>query len=129
MADLEKLPDHHCFQNSTDATRCNDVGIRHQDELVQSGKEGLVFIHLSDEGVRLLLERQVHPDTYTLRFLAFLRSSSFIGSLHQAWAVSRHDIAAHVAERRAHGSALLVDFMARLRTGGPEDSHPIALAP
>ena len=83
MTRLQELPDHHRFEQGSQAARGNDVGVGDEHEVVKSSEEGRVLEGLLDERVHVLLERQVHPDADALRPLARLRGPRpFIGRLH-----------------------------------------------
>ena len=83
MTHLQELPK---------STRGNDVRVGHEHEVVQPSEEGRVLESLLDEGVHLLLKRQVDPDADALHPLACLcRPRPFVGGLHQTRSTARDD--------------------------------------
>ena len=94
MTYLQKLPDHHRFEQGSKATGGNDVRVGHKHEVVQPGEERRVLEGLLDERVHVLFERQVHPDADALRPLVCLRRPRpFVGGLHQTRAAPGNDVA------------------------------------
>src|SRR4029079_5138202 len=116
LAYLEQLPDHHRLQHRSYTSWCNDVCIRREYEVVQPGEEGPVLKDIFNERIRLLLKRQVNPDTNISRPLGRLRA--LIGGLHQTGAAASDNVAVHGAKRRTHLLDFLVDYVTWLCAGG-----------
>src|SRR6185369_12231220 len=67
LADLEELPCERQFQESSDTTGNDNESVRHNHEMMQSGKKGAVLVRLPNEWINFLFERQ--RDTNTNRTL------------------------------------------------------------
>ncbi len=66
MPHLKQLPNHQGLQHRANATRCHNVRIGREHELVQTGEKCAVFKRLADKGIHILLERQIDTNADAL---------------------------------------------------------------
>src|SRR6516225_2421744 len=63
LGDLEELPCERQFQESSDTAGNDNESVRHDHEMMQSGKKGPMFVRLADKRVHFLFEWQRDTDT------------------------------------------------------------------
>src|SRR4029450_2305482 len=63
LADLEELPCERQLQESSDPAGNDNESVRHDHEMMQSGKKRAVFVRLADERVHFLFEWQRDTDS------------------------------------------------------------------
>ena len=83
MSHLQQLPYHRGFQQSADTSRGNDIGVGHEDELVQSREKSFMLERLLDERIDGLLKGQVDANSDTIghsSLITFGRAS--VGGFH-----------------------------------------------
>jgi hypothetical protein len=90
--------------------------------------KNVVLIGHADEGIDVLLEREIDPDADRTAAPAAGRRP-FVRGLHQARTTAGDDVATELGQAGRHPLGLLVRERSRLHAGRPEDGHPIALAP
>ena len=130
VPDLEQLPDHECLEDRPDAAGHDHERVGRDNEMLQA-QERAVLEGVLDEGIHVLLERQLHTDADRASFEAgpegpapSLAACTSPGpppvTMSQPMAVQRR------------GRSLLdffVDGRPGLGAGGPEDGDTVSIPP
>jgi len=104
---LEQLPDHDRLEHGADPAGRHAERVRGEDELVEPREEGAMLEGHADEGVDILLDRQVDADAQGLR-LAPAGRGALVGGPHQPGPAAGDAVAAERGQRAGHALRLLV---------------------